>query len=173
MQNMDLSASQQTYKAVGQKIWIYHSLTGGNSFWRLKLEIKLSPAAGMPVHYSLNVGRDIVFHVPGANENFRWVGHSCNGFSAGVDTEAFNGPSPLWEDLLRKHAEKPIHVLVGGGDQIYCDAIAKEPELIPWIDEKDDNVKMAASATPEIRFAIDRFLFNHYVGYGFGKSRPL
>lgn len=31
-----------------------------------------------------------------------------NGFSGGVDTEAFNGPDPLWRDVLRKHEEKPI-----------------------------------------------------------------
>jgi len=31
-----------------------------------------------------------------------------NGFSGGVDTEAFNGPDPLWRDVLRKHEQKPI-----------------------------------------------------------------
>lgn len=25
-------------------------------------------------------------------------------------------------DLMQKHAEKPFHALVGGGDQLYCDA---------------------------------------------------
>jgi hypothetical protein len=25
-------------------------------------------------------------------------------------------------DLLSKHSEAPFHVLVGGGDQLYCDA---------------------------------------------------
>lgn len=117
----------------------------------------------MPVYYSLNGGREICFWVPGVNENMRWVGHSCNGFSAGVDTEKFNGPDPLWNDVLKKHSEKPIHALVGGGDQIYCDAMAKEPELIPWMEESDEKVKISAALTPEIRFAIDRFLFNHYV----------
>ncbi|KAL7005111.1 hypothetical protein EMMF5_005351 [Cystobasidiomycetes sp. EMM_F5] len=153
MQNMKTngSNSEQSFKASGEKIWIYHSLTGGNSFWRMRLEVRLSPNGGMPVHYSLNGGREITFFVPGLHENFRWVGHSCNGFSAGVDTEAFNGPDPLWNDLLRKHAENPIHVLVGGGDQIYCDAIAREPELLPWIDEPDDRKKMDTAVSPEIR----------------------
>lgn len=145
-----------------QKIWIYHSLTGGNSFWRFNIEIPLGEAE-MPVYYSLNGGREICFWVPGANQNMRWVGHSCNGFSAGVDTEKFNGPDPLWNDVLKKHSEKPIHALVGGGDQIYCDAMAKEPELIPWMEEADDKIKIAAALTPDMRFAIDRFLFNHYV----------
>ena len=35
--------------------------------------------------------------------------------------------SRVWDcnfraDLMAKHAEKPFHALVGGGDQLYCDA---------------------------------------------------
>lgn len=51
----------------------------------------------------------------------------CNGFSAGVDPDSFRGPGfqtgydPVWVDLLAKHAEQPFHLLVGGGDQLYCD----------------------------------------------------
>lgn len=155
------SSGEQVYRSPAQKIFNYHSLTGGNSFWRFKLEIPLSQD-DMAVRYSLNGGREITFVVPGLHQDMRWVGHSCNGFSAGVDTEAFNGPDPLWNDLLKQHHTQPIHVLVGGGDQIYCDAIAKEPELVPWMEEKDEKVKMQAVLTDEIRFATDRFYFNHY-----------
>ena len=35
------------------------------------------------------------------------------GFQSGYD--------PLWVDMLAKHAEQPFHLLVGGGDQLYCD----------------------------------------------------
>lgn len=51
----------------------------------------------------------------------------CNGFSAGVNPDDFRGPGfqtgydPVWVDLLAKHAEQPFHLLVGGGDQLYCD----------------------------------------------------
>ena len=27
----------------------------------------------------------------------------------------------LRTDLMAKHAEKPFHALIGGGDQLYCD----------------------------------------------------
>lgn len=83
-----------------------------------------------------------------------------NGFSGGVDTDAFNGPDPLWRDVLRKHEEKPIHCIVGGGDQIYCDPLTKEPEIAPWINESDQDVKAKAPLTPEMRLALDRFFFN-------------
>lgn len=52
----------------------------------------------------------------------------CNGFSAGVNPDTFRGPGfksgydPMWVDLLQKHAQEPFHVLVGGGDQLYCDS---------------------------------------------------
>ena len=35
------------------------------------------------------------------------------GFQTGYD--------PVWVDLLTKHAEQPFHLLIGGGDQLYCD----------------------------------------------------
>jgi len=144
-----------------RKIFIYHSLSGGNSFWRFKIEVKQGELE-MPVHYRVNNGREITFYVPGREQNFRFVGHSCNGFSAGVDTEAFNGPDPLWNDLLKKHSQQPIHVLVGGGDQIYCDSLAQEPEMLEWMNEKNEERKQNATLSPEIRFAVDRFFFNHY-----------
>lgn len=45
------------------------------------------------------------------------------GFQSGYD--------PLWVDLLAKHAEQPFHVLVGGGDQLYCDGFVVEVQLGP------------------------------------------
>jgi len=45
-----------------------------------------------------------------------------------VNPDDFRGPGfksgfdPLWTDLLAKHADKPFHALVGGGDQLYCDS---------------------------------------------------
>jgi hypothetical protein len=35
------------------------------------------------------------------------------GFQSGYD--------PVWVDLLAKHTDQPFHLLVGGGDQVYCD----------------------------------------------------
>lgn len=86
------------------------------------------------VDYSINGGAELSFFVPARGQNMHWVAHSCNGFSSGVNQEDFKGKydtgfSPLWEDVLAKHTEKPFHCMVGGGDQLYCDAITKEKEL--------------------------------------------
>jgi len=56
----------------------------------------------------------------------------CNGFSAYVNPDDFCGPGfqtgydPVWVDLLAHHAEKPFHLLVGGGDQLYCDGCVNQ-----------------------------------------------
>jgi hypothetical protein len=51
-----------------------------------------------------------VFHVPARSESFRIMFHSCNGFSVGTDEDAWSGPA-LWNDVLRRHAEVPFHVM--------------------------------------------------------------
>ena len=68
--------------------------------------------------------------------------------------------------------------MVGGGDQIYCDPITREPELqgqllltlgltqltemIAWVNEPDRGHKLAHPLTDDIKSAVDRFYFNHY-----------
>lgn len=69
-------------KQSAEKIWTYHALAGPNSFWRMKIEIPLTDIE-MKVNYSVNGGRELSFYVPARTQNMRWVGHSCNGFSAG------------------------------------------------------------------------------------------
>ncbi|KAJ6455731.1 hypothetical protein C8R45DRAFT_1187359 [Mycena sanguinolenta] len=136
------------------------------TFWRFALEIPLGPT-GMEITYSINNGQPLAFHVPALTQNMRWATYSCNGFSAGVNPDDFRGPGynsgydPVWVDLLSKHAEEPFHVLVGGGDQIYCDGITREPELQEWIGSKPHERKQY-QLTDEISSAIDRFYFNHY-----------
>jgi hypothetical protein len=101
----------------------------------------------MGVRYRINGGQETEFVVPGRNQNMRLAAYSCNGFSAGVNPDDFKGPGfssgydPCWVDLLQKHDEKPFHVLVGGGDQLYCDVITREPELQEWVNMKNTTRK--------------------------------
>jgi hypothetical protein len=103
-----------------------------------------------------------------------------------VNPDDFRGPGfqsgydPVWVDLLAKHAEHPFHVLVGGGDQLYCDgwvvllisrefvahslrfSVTREPELQEWLNHPKPEEKNEFPLTQEILFAMDRFYFNHY-----------
>ncbi|KAF7796739.1 hypothetical protein EIP86_007922 [Pleurotus ostreatoroseus] len=151
----------------GQEIWVYVGNGGTFTFWRFMIHIPLGPQE-MRVTYSVNNGQEMDFVVPGRNQNMRWAAYSCNGFSAGVNPDDFRGPGfqsgfdPVWTDLLQKHAESPFHALVGGGDQLYCDAIVREPEMQEWVTTKPATKKRDYPLSEEMRFAIDRFYFNHY-----------
>jgi len=155
------------------RIYVYHGPSDSYTFWRFRLEIPMG-LRETRIRYSINHGAQIAFYIPAINQNFRCAAHSCNGFSAGVDQSAFNGPDPVWNDLLENHKVLPFHVMVGGGDQLYCDPIAKEPELSGWLQETDQDVKKKAQLTEPMSLAIDRFFFSHYCNWfrsgAFGKA---
>ena len=103
-----------------------------------------------------------------------------------MNPDDFRGPGfqtgydPVWVDLLAKHAEQPFHVLVGGGDQLYCDgcvillilciypgselysSLIREPELQGWLNQPKSEERRRYPLSDEILSAIDRFYFNHY-----------
>ncbi|CAE7231572.1 unnamed protein product [Rhizoctonia solani] len=153
-------AYQQT-DAPGHEIWVYRSPSGSFTFWRFLFQIPLGPNE-MGVRYRLNMGQELEFFVPGLNQNMRWATYSCNGFSAGINPDDFRGPGhasgydPLWKDLLDKHAQRPFHALIGGGDQLYCDAMMREPELQGFLGLKTAKEKIAAPLTDDILSALDR-----------------
>ena len=73
------------------------------------------------------------------DESWRWGFHSCNGLSAGADVRAWKDPH-LWDDVMAVHAEAPIHAFVGGGDQIYNDALWSTPSMQAWLHLDDSEV---------------------------------
>ncbi|KAI6103548.1 hypothetical protein F5141DRAFT_1189861 [Pisolithus sp. B1] len=157
----------QTQRVIGQEIYIYSGRGGTFTFWRFPIRIQLG-ANELCIKYSINGGIQLSFYVPAFRQNMRWATYSCNGFSAGVNPDDFRGPGfksgydPMWVDLLQKHSQEPFHVLVGGGDQLYCDSVTREPELQDWVHAQNGPSKLAHPVTPEIAECLDRFLFNHY-----------
>ena len=73
------------------------------------------------------------------DESWRWGFHSCNGLSAGADVRAWKDPH-LWEDVMAVQAAAPIHAFVGGGDQIYNDALWSTPSMQAWLHLDDSEV---------------------------------
>ncbi|KAI1788498.1 hypothetical protein LXA43DRAFT_894527 [Ganoderma leucocontextum] len=151
----------------GQELYVYYGHGGTFTFWRFMIEIPLTDHE-MKINYTINNGIELNFHVPGRNQNMRWAAYSCNGFSAGVNPDDFRGPGfksgydPVWMDLLAHHAEEPFHALIGGGDQLYCDSIIREPEMQDWVNQSKPENKKNYQLTEEMALAIDRFFFNHY-----------
>lgn len=157
----------RTQSVTGDEIYVYNGHWGTFTFWRFMIRINLEEKE-LCIRYSINGGMELCFYVPARSQNMRWAAHSCNGFSAGINPDDFRGPGfrsgydPMWVDLLQKHSEAPFHVLVGGGDQLYCDSIIREPELQDWIHQPTPAAKKSYQLTPEILMCLDRFYFNHY-----------
>lgn len=156
------------------KLWHYTGQGGPHTFWRFKLEVPLNDKEQI-VSYSIDgqphadseaiavkESKGFSFFVPSKTQNFRWAGHSCNGFSAGLDPAEWNGPDPLWNDMLKEHVENPFHAVVGGGDQIYCDKLTAEPEMQEWVNCKDPKSRMKMEMTETLSACMERYFFHHY-----------
>ncbi|PPR04970.1 hypothetical protein CVT24_010428 [Panaeolus cyanescens] len=165
--NGDLPPGTRSETVAGQELWVYGGTGGTFTFWRFLIKVPLGEHE-MAVRYSVNHGQQLEFWVPGRNQNMRWAAHSCNGFSAGVNPDDFRGPGfksgydPVWMDLLSKHQETPFHLLVGGGDQLYCDSLMREAEMQDWSSKMKPEERKQYPLTEEIESTIDRFFFNHY-----------
>ena len=134
----------------------------GASFWRFNLKLSLAEQ-GQQVQYSINGSDAIPFSIPSKHETMNMMFHSCNGFSLSVDQTKFCGPDPLWKDVLRAHVEKPFHVMLGGGDQIYCDLVSRRCALFKqWLNMSVMEHKTAKPFTADMEHELEAFYFEHY-----------
>ncbi|KAJ5086350.1 hypothetical protein NUU61_007657 [Penicillium alfredii] len=102
------------------------------------------------------------FVVPAEDQSMRIMFHSCNGFSVGTDMDAWVGPN-LWNDVLRVHGEKPFHVMVGGGDQIYNDGIRVDGPLKPWTAIGNPHKRRNHDFNNQMRAECDEYYYANYV----------
>ncbi|KAJ5212669.1 uncharacterized protein N7498_004315 [Penicillium cinerascens] len=102
------------------------------------------------------------FVVPAEDQSMRIMFHSCNGFSVGTDMEAWLGPN-LWNDVLRIHGERPFHVMVGGGDQIYNDGVRVDGPLKPWTSIANPHKRRTHDFNNEMRADCDEYYYANYV----------
>lgn len=88
--------------------------------------------------------------IPARQHLPRIAAFSCNGFSSSAERKKVAAPYPLWTRMLDLHQraiEAPtaadptgIHVLIGGGDQLYCDELDVVQEAFDRLDEHDDDL---------------------------------
>ncbi|SMQ51262.1 unnamed protein product [Zymoseptoria tritici ST99CH_3D7] len=134
----------------------------GHTFWRFSIEVELA-SKQTRVAYRINNGPAVAFWVPGKGDTMNIMFHSCNGFSMSVDSDTFSGPDPLWRDVLNRHQSKPFHVMLGGGDQVYNDAVMRDTELFKeWLQMKNPEHKHHADFTPAMQNELEEFYLNRY-----------
>ncbi|GAM86060.1 hypothetical protein ANO11243_040700 [Dothideomycetidae sp. 11243] len=102
------------------------------------------------------------FWLPAKTDSMRIMFHSCNGFSVGTDEDAWSGPA-LWNDVLRVHAQRPIHVMIGGGDQIYNDGVRVDGPLRPWTDIANPVKRRDFPFNEAMRAECDKYYFDNYI----------
>lgn len=167
--NVDPKKSAQKSQYDGEKAGKYKEIRGfrlhaehGVTFWKFNIEIELR-AQQQRIAYRINRGPATGFWVPARDRAMNIMFHSCNGFSLGVDTNRFSGPDPMWRDVLNTHQTKPFHVMLGGGDQIYNDAVQDQTILFKqWIDIKNFHTKERQPFTPELQQELELFYLNRY-----------
>lgn len=141
------------------------------TFWRFSLDLPLQQQEtawqyNIPGLQFLSRLRDNgptrTFFLPAVHESMRIMFHSCNGFSVGTDEDYWNGPA-LWNDVLRKHEQRPFHVMIGGGDQIYNDSVRVNGPLKPWTDIGNPHKRRTYPFDNRMRADCDMYYFNNYV----------
>jgi hypothetical protein len=161
--------STRIHKKDGEKLGKFRDIPGvrlhaerGVTFWRFSLEIELG-SSQTRVAYKINQGPAVGFWLPAKGESMHIMFHSCNGFSANVDSSQFCGPDPLWRDVLNTHQTRPFHVMIGGGDQIYNDAAMSQTTLFKgWIENKNPMQKHNAPFTEEMQNELEQFYLDRY-----------
>ncbi|KAH7087042.1 hypothetical protein FB567DRAFT_526806 [Paraphoma chrysanthemicola] len=163
------SKSTRIHKKDGEKLGKFREIPGirlhaerGVTFWRFNLEIELG-SSQVRVAYKINHGPAVGFWVPAKGESMNIMFHSCNGFSFSVDSTQFCGPDPLWRDVLNTHQNRPFHVMIGGGDQIYNDAAMRQTTLFKqWTENKNPMQKHNAPFTEEMQNELEQFYLDRY-----------
>ena len=135
------------------------------AFWRFAIDLTLQDHEAL-WQYALTNVQFYTFVVPSAFQSMRVMFHSCNGFSVGTDEDEWSGPA-LWNDVLRIHAQKPFHVMVGGGDQIYNDGVRTDGPLKAWTDIGNPKKRRDHPFDEGLRDACDSYYFANYVSPNF------
>lgn len=149
------------YKQI-QGVRLYADPARDVTFWRFNLEVELGERQER-IAYRINRGPAVGFWVPAKGETMNIMFHSCNGFSLSAEPDHFNGPDPLWRDVLNSHQTRPFHVMIGGGDQIYNDKVMVETEIFQeWTKIKNPHEKHHAPFSAELRAELETFYLERY-----------
>ncbi|KAI2630388.1 hypothetical protein GGS26DRAFT_591690 [Hypomontagnella submonticulosa] len=156
----------------GEKLGKYKDVRGfrlhaerGHTFWRFNIEVELQDQQ-QRIAYRINHGPATGFWVPARGQSMNIMFHSCNGFSVSVNPDDLSGPDPMWRDVLNNHQTRPFHVMIGGGDQIYNDAVMRDTRtrrFQSWLHIKNPLHKNNAPFTPEMQDEIEQFYLDRYM----------
>ena len=137
-------------------------------FWRYELLLPLRNDPQTVIYTSDCFSRDtsFQFHLPAIQDSMRFVFYSCGGFSNFPQSikDLYNEKgAPLWKDILDRHEVMPIHVLLGGGDQLYQDSLIYKDFMKPWVAERDPQKRLNMKLSQAMKDGFESFFFWNYV----------
>lgn len=90
-------------------------------------------------------------------EDVRIAFVACNGRENGDLQDDPAERNALWADLAEKHARRPVHLMLQGGDQVYADDVwQSHPDLDAW-EQAGEHKRAAMPLTDEAAEAAQRF----------------
>ena len=113
------------------------------------------------------------FLVPALGQSTRWAYWSCNGYQSLAAKKKLGGIQPMWRHLQNTG---DLHMMYGGGDQLYMDGIVDDnktsnliheglfslPLLQEWM-VKPDRERMEQEFTPDFHEQVYEFAVRHYI----------
>ena len=164
-----VSGSGKSRSFPGERLYADRDKT----FWRFRFDVPFQDyesAWEYTIPQIRFIGGDVekktatkTFYIPSKKQSMRIMFHSCNGFSVGTDIPAFGGGPVVWDDVLRSHFIRPIHVSIGGGDQIYNDGVRVDGPLKEWTDIGNPQKRRKFPFDKNMRKACDDYYFRNYV----------
>jgi PhoD related phosphatase len=132
----------------------------GHELWRYDFALPL-PADGGSGEYRIG-GRSWQVHLPAQAGPLHIAYTACNGSEKGNTWDDGEERNERWLHLTASHAERPFHLLLQGGDQIYADPLWDEvPALAAWRRQPQWRRKRAAFP-PELAEAVADDYFKRY-----------
>jgi len=164
-----ISARRRRIAVDGEKLGKVKEVKGfrlhrerGVTFWRFNIQVELREKQ-QRITPRPTAASDPLWQVPARGEAMNIMFHSCNGFSLSVNPDDLSGPDPLWRDVLNTHQTSPFHVMIGGGDQIYNDAVMRFTKLFQdWLLIKNPLHKHNAPFTAALQDELEGFYLERY-----------
>lgn len=143
-----------------------------HTFWRFRFTVEMGETQTRCTYQLGAEHPPFDFYVPGKDQDMNIMFYSCNGFSLGTQTQYFK--ASMWDDVMDKHETRPFHVMLGGGDQLYCDNInIALPMFVEWRKHNISRHGFHYRPSQEDRDSLDAFFFCVYLqwyGQGYWKG---
>jgi hypothetical protein len=128
---------------------------------RWLFEVEQHPTRELQVQYTVD-GQIFTFTVPARDSAPTSAYTSCNGFSD-YKKMKYIPQDPVWNRMRDNHAQRPYHLLLMGGDQVYSDAMWTTTALHDWAAAPNDKKLADKPVTKTLQAEIDDFFFGNYL----------